>query len=535
MGNIKGTNPILKMDFPDPDVIFVDDTFYLVSTTMHFFPGCEILRSYDLINWEHAAYVCDRLDGTDAQKLKDGKGIYGKGMWAASLRHHNGKFYLVFSCNDTKKTYLYKSASIDGIWEKSEIEGFYHDSSLLFDGDRTFIVSGNTDIHLTELNKDLTKPKEGGIDRVIVSDKGNPNLGYEGSHLYKIDGKYYLFMIHSLRDRWRRVEAMYVADSLEGEFTGGDVFNDDMGFRGSGIAQGGIVQGQDGSFFAVLFQDSGAVGRIPVVVPVTYENNTFVFGIDGKAPKILENTSTKPDHIYDNLTCSDDFKYDIDFSDFSIEKYISMKKNGEISSEKIRRNGTYGLNSCWQFNHEPDFSLLRVDKEGKLFIKTGKTVKGLEQAVNTLTQRTVYPKCESQVTLDFANLSEGDFMGLAAFIGKYCFVGVTKDNGNFYAVKYHKEIGNGTDNEVKEVEEERVLLGNEDLKNGLKVKMTIVYEDERDEAMCAVYKDNEWKSIGQSTKLFFGLDHFTGCRFALFAYSTIKEGAEAGFSNFIYR
>ena len=65
--------------------------------------------------------------------------------------------------------------------------------------------------------------------------------------------------------------------------------------------------------------------------------------------------------------------------------------------------------------------------------------------------------------------------------------------------------------------------------------MTIVYEDERDEALCAVYKDNDWKSIGQSTKLFFGLDHFTGCRFALFAYSTIKEGAEAGFSNFIYR
>ena len=52
-------NPILDMDYPDPDVIRVDDTYYMVTTTMHFMPGCDILRSYDLINWEHAAYIFD--------------------------------------------------------------------------------------------------------------------------------------------------------------------------------------------------------------------------------------------------------------------------------------------------------------------------------------------------------------------------------------------------------------------------------------------------------------------------------------------
>lgn len=50
------------MDYPDPDVIFVNNTFYMISTTMHYMPGAEILRSYDLINWEHAAFVYDRLD-----------------------------------------------------------------------------------------------------------------------------------------------------------------------------------------------------------------------------------------------------------------------------------------------------------------------------------------------------------------------------------------------------------------------------------------------------------------------------------------
>ena len=54
---IAGKNPITELDYPDPDVIRVDDTYYMVSTTMHFVPGCEILRSYDLVHWEHLSYV----------------------------------------------------------------------------------------------------------------------------------------------------------------------------------------------------------------------------------------------------------------------------------------------------------------------------------------------------------------------------------------------------------------------------------------------------------------------------------------------
>ena len=64
-------NPIIKADFPDPDVIRVEDTYYMICTTMHFFPGGIILRSYDLIHWEFASYVFDRLESTDAQRLQD--------------------------------------------------------------------------------------------------------------------------------------------------------------------------------------------------------------------------------------------------------------------------------------------------------------------------------------------------------------------------------------------------------------------------------------------------------------------------------
>ena len=63
-------NPITRLDYPDPDVIRVEDTYYMVSTTMHFMPGCEILQSFDLVHWEHATYVYETLDHTDAQQLK---------------------------------------------------------------------------------------------------------------------------------------------------------------------------------------------------------------------------------------------------------------------------------------------------------------------------------------------------------------------------------------------------------------------------------------------------------------------------------
>lgn len=72
-------------------------------------------------------------------------------------------------------------------------------------------------------------------------DEGHPGLGYEGAHIYKINGKYYVFLIHSARNEWKRIQACFVSDSLQGEFIGGDVLNDDMGYFNSGVAQGGLL------------------------------------------------------------------------------------------------------------------------------------------------------------------------------------------------------------------------------------------------------------------------------------------------------
>jgi len=562
-GNVTGHNPILRMDFPDPDVIFVDGVYYMISTTMHLLPGGQILRSYDLLHWEHASYVFDHLDLTDAQCLAGEQYIYGKGMWAGSLRYHEGTFYVVFVCNDTQKTYLFRSKSIYGPWEKSEIEGFYHDCSLLFDEDgRIYIVYGNREIYLTELRKDLSGPKEGGLHRLILEDAKEARLGYEGSHLYKINGRYYLFLIHSLKERWRRVEACFSADSLEGEFRGGDILNDDMGFRDSGVAQGGIVEGPDGNWRAVLFQDSGAVGRIPVVVPVSWVDGRPVFGIDGKVPHELtlpvsdaapeeygriEETAedrAKEDPAADGqvpLTGSDDFRYGFEWGDTPSRKTGKEQAPDLLDEAEFRRwFGCFGLRSFWQFNHEPDLDLVfRDEKEGKLWITTDKLCLNLNHARNTLTQRTVYPRDFAEVTVDASRLRDGDCAGLCVLQGDYCWVGVEKKDGRLYEVMYaHTSTEGPWDlSPVKgDLLEERAVPDRKEpdtCGEQIRVRIQVLFEKERDEAACEIFRDGTWQKIGHAHKLRFRLDHFTGARFGLFLYSQKACGGSAGFSEFV--
>ena len=82
-------NPMLWADVPDPDVIRVGDTFYMVSTTMHLMPGAPVMRSKDLKNWETVGYIFDRLTDSPKYDLQEGT-VYGRGQWATSLKYHNG-------------------------------------------------------------------------------------------------------------------------------------------------------------------------------------------------------------------------------------------------------------------------------------------------------------------------------------------------------------------------------------------------------------------------------------------------------------
>ena len=509
-------DPVTGLDYPDPDVIRVEDTYYMISTAMHFFPGGEILRSYDLCHWEHMSYVYDRLDSTPAQRLLGDQNIYGKGMWAASLRYHKGIFYVCFAANDTGKTYLYQSKDIEGPWRKGYIDGFYHDGSLLFDEDgRVYIASGNTQISVVELKSDLSGPLDGVLNGVVVNDDGKPLLVYEGAHFYKINGRYYLFLIHSLRDRWRRVQACFASDSLEGEFTGGDVLNDDIGYCGQGVAQGGIVDTPCGQWYAMLFQDRGAVGRIPILLPVTWEDHYPVFGRKGTSAVEFTVKSTRPEHRYTLLVQSDDFRV----------------SQSEMQSK--RKYGSYGLKSCWQFNHEPDLAHVFHDHAlGIWRLENGKVCGNLTQAANTITQRMFFPKCSAEITVDGSGLKDGDHAGMCALQEYYAMAAVTKQDRKFYLVMSGVEDVDGC--KKNEITYECIALDSA----VVKIRLEVDFTNGKDEAVFFYSLGTKgagriWRQIGIRKKLRFTLGHFAGCRFGLFSYATMQTGGKAGFCDFI--
>ncbi|MHA6529354.1 beta-xylosidase family glycoside hydrolase [Paenibacillus sp. BAC0078] len=277
------TNPFIYADVPDNDVIRVGNAYYMSSTTMHMNPGVPIMKSYDLVNWEIVNYVYDTYASNDAQNLNNGQNEYGRGSWASSLRYNNGIYYVSFGSNSTGKTYIYQTSNIEtGPWTYSVLGSYYHDASLLFDNGRVFLVYGSDNISIIELTADAKAIKSGGLSQVIIPNSSNIAgtsfiVKAEGAHIQKINGYYYVFLIV-----WPsgsgRTQLTYRASSLTGLYTG------QVALKDSGIAQGGIVDTASGSWYGMLFKDSGAIGRLPYLVPVTWSNNWPVFGVGGKAP-----------------------------------------------------------------------------------------------------------------------------------------------------------------------------------------------------------------------------------------------------------
>ncbi len=494
---VHGVNPLTGMDFPDPDVIRVDDAWYMISTTMHFFPGAQILRSFDLIEWEHCAYIYDRLESTPGEILEGDENIYGHGMWAASLRHHAGKFYAVFIAHEWDRTFLFTADYVEGPWKKSYIEGIYHDPSLLFDDDgRVYIAYGGRDIRLTELKEDLSGPLPGGLDRIIVRDAPGDFLGYEGSHLYKINGKYLLFLIHSRQREWFRTQACFIADSPDAVWAGGDVLYEDLDGLNSGVAQGGVVDTPDGRWFGVLFQDRGAVGRVPVLVPLTW--NRFGYPVFGRVEKEISNLPTRPGRRAAPLYADDDF-------------------DGS-------GGGPGGLSASWQFCHEPREGLWRCGG-GAYRVVTDKLSSALPAARNILTQRTMLPRCAAEVTMDAAGLGIGDCAGLCLLIGGWAFLGVTREQDGLFLVMRARRPG-----ETEAEEQARLPLRAPSVRLRAEADLT----GSRDEARFFVCRDGVRLPVGPPHLLRFTLEHFAGCRFGLFMYSTLRPGGEAAFREFRY-
>ena len=495
------SNPILWADYPDPDVIRVDKTYYMISTTMHVFPGGQILQSQDLVHWEHCAYMYEKLGITPAQRLEGGN-IYGQGMWAASLRYHQGVFHAVFTCNDTHQSYHYSAEHVQGPWQRHTMQGFYYDPSMLFDeDDRVYMAHGNKDIYITEMEKDLSGPKEGGFRRLVLSDTGNVRLGYEGTHFYKIGGRYYLFCIHWPNDGFaRRTEVCFSAKALTEEFIGGTIVDDDLGFFNMGVAQGGVVDTPDGQWFLMLFQDHGAVGRIPVLAPMTWID---AFPHVDKIPHEIDLTETVPSgHRYKPLYTSDCLR-------------------------------GMPLSPLWQWNHEPNLSLVSVSENG-LRLTTERVVRHLDEANNTLTQRTFGPVCQAEVTVDASALKPGDYAGLCALQGCFCQLAITRDADGLYLSIISRQAEQQEYRIQPSCEPicERVRLGWDKPQATFKARFD--FRNMEDTVTFYYRQQEEWIPIGPPHALVYRLDFFMGCRIGLFCYATKHQGGSSLFSDFQY-
>lgn len=337
------TNPVIYSDVPDLDVIRVEDNYYMVSTTMHLSPGMPIMKSKDLVNWEIVNYCYDILDDSDELSLRNGKNAYGNGTWAASIKYHNDKFYVAAASQTTGKTYVFSTTDIEnGVWKKSVLDGYNHDLSLLFDdqddGTHIYMFTGSGSVHVRELQEDADGNityKDGGLDQTIIENANygeNVNLAAEGAHAYKINGKYYIFMIQ-WPDGGRRQEICWRSDSLTEGWecklmldTGIEV---DGQMDSAGVAQGGIVDTPDGDWYAPLFQDHGAVGRVPMLAKVTWEDDWPVFSIDSTMDMPVSGQDTK------SIVVSDEF-----YNGEEKAPYLNKESDNEGNAEAANTQTT---------------------------------------------------------------------------------------------------------------------------------------------------------------------------------------------------
>ncbi len=486
-------NPIIKADMPDPDIIRVGDTYYMVSTTMFYTPGAPILKSKDLCNWEIISYVFDIIEDNEIYRLENGNHAYGKGQWATSLAYYNGRFYACFACNAMGKTYIYSTDDIyKSGWDRVVIDEILHDMSFVFWKDKPYLIYGNGDIYIVELKKDLSGIEEKGLRRLLFKTPTEGiSLRCEGCRALIRNGYIYLLFIDWPIDGRRRV-VCYRSRQLERPYESRLLLDDDFGFEGHGVAQGTLIESEDGDWYGMFFQDRGASGRIPYLLPADWEDDWPVIGINGRIPESFE-TPFKPYDASD-IVSSDSFNH----------KENKLHLNWQWNHNPI--------NDCWSFTERP----------GYLRLTTGHIATNLMDARNTLTQRTMEDGSICDVILDTSGMKEGDYAGLCALQGRYGQIGVTISDGK-------KMI------ETRQKKKDGTILTKETVLDQDEVHLRIVfdYRSRKDEATFFYSLDGqEWIQQGEVLPMVFTLDLFVGYRIGIYNYGTKQVGGYADFKDF---
>jgi beta-xylosidase len=507
-GNGTFTNPLFYDEFSDPDLIRVGDDFYLTGTTMHAMPGLPVLHSRDLVNWRLLGYACERLDLGPEFRLEEGREAYGQGIWAPSFRHHAGTFY-IFSNVNRHGTQLFRATNPAGPWTRTPMKRALHDLSVLFEDDGTaYAIWGYQEIHYAQLNADLTDivPE---TEKILVA--RGAGLG-EGSHWYKIDGKYYILSAW-FNGRMRMPAAR--ADRREGPYEINPAISADEDFglaegnrlrrtaptppfeivpgntRDGGrmsLHQGGIVSTPTGEWWGFSMMDYNSVGRLTCLSPITWQDGWPYFGLPGNL-KRTPRTWLKPNTGHDSPPAA------------------PYQRNDDFAGLQLA--------NAWQWNHAPREDAWSLAARPGFLRLQALPAKDFWSARNTLTQRAVGPQSSATVELDASGLRAGDVAGVALLNLPYAWLGVQRTDAGLTLVHFDQRTGKTT---PAPLAAPRVWLRTHG--DFLTEKATFSYSTD----------GREFTRIGDEFTMVFQLKTFQGVRYALFAFNA--GGAPGGAADF---
>lgn len=291
-------NPILPGCHPDPSICRVGDDYYLVTSTFEYFPGLPVFRSTDLASWECIGHVVTRADQLDYSGIASSGGLY-----APTIRHHDGVFYVVCTLVDQQDAarggnFLMTAGDPAGPWSNPvwlDADGI--DPSIFFDDDGRIWLHGTrparqpawhdqTEVWVREF--DLATMALVGPEHVIWNGAVLGAVWAEGPHLYKVDGRYYLLAAEGGTE-FHHAVSVARSESVTGPYEGNPgnpvLTHRHLGRSADVVGTGhaDLVEAVDGSWWAVLLamRPYGGyhypLGRETFLVPVTWEDGWPVF------------------------------------------------------------------------------------------------------------------------------------------------------------------------------------------------------------------------------------------------------------------
>ncbi|MBD0379514.1 glycoside hydrolase family 43 protein [Paenibacillus sedimenti] len=413
LGNGQYRNPILYADYSDPDVARVGEDFYMTASSFNSSPGLPILHSKDLVNWSLIAYAVDRLPGGYDDRVR-----HGEGVWAPSIRYHDGKFWIFFSAPD-EGIYMTTSVNPAGPWSPlhlvKEVKGWIDPCPLWDEDGNAYLVhafaKSRTGIK-SKLKICPMQPDGKALlnDGEIVFDGTEHHPTLEGPKLYKRNGYYYIFApAGGVPTGWQTVlRSRHIMGPYEDKIV---MHQGDTDVNGP--HQGGYVELDSGEAWFLHFQDREAYGRIVHLQPMGWDNDWPVMGIDSNGDGIGEPVSVhrKPDvgrEFPIAVPCTSD----------------------EFDKPDL------GLQWQWQANYRPEWYSLSANP-GHLRLYAHKLPIGattLYEAPNVLCQKLPAPTFTATAKLAIVPNQLGALTGLTVFGHAYRYVALQSAEAGYRLV-----------------------------------------------------------------------------------------------------